>query len=309
MKEDEIAIRFDRRKLDALKVALYAEGEDLDQSLEKYIDKLYADKVPKNERAKIERQIQEEIKAEQEKQDRFIAVRLTDGEETICFTASGSNSFYCVAGQLKDMLKEADDSTLDSLLEYFIDAYVIMERKAPRILTDSYTVGDVIVLTEKEYFSLYNNLLRDRDYFEERKHMDYDSILILGEGQKDGILVDTQGYSYARYAALVPFARLLVDEHMKELTDYVIGKVKSGEGNIQKITYAELEERFGTSLTPENGFCKLLAEELKQRKEFDSVAFYSDGLRATLRSYLRDSEQSVPEREETEETLGTVQGM
>ena len=46
----------------------------------------------------------------------------------------------------------------------------MMERKAPRILTDSYTVGDVIVLTEKEYFSLYNNLLRDRDYFEERKH-------------------------------------------------------------------------------------------------------------------------------------------
>ena len=128
MKEDEIAIRFDRRKLDALKVALYAEGEDLDQSLEKYIGKLYADKVPKNERAKIERQIQEEINAEQEEQDRFIAVRLTDGEETVCFTAGGSNSFYGVAGQLKDMLKEADDSTLDSLLEYFIDAYVMDDR-------------------------------------------------------------------------------------------------------------------------------------------------------------------------------------
>ena len=72
MEEDEIAIRFDRRKLDALKVALYAEGEDLDQSLEKYIGKLYADKVPKNERAKIERQIQEEINAEQEKQEHRI---------------------------------------------------------------------------------------------------------------------------------------------------------------------------------------------------------------------------------------------
>ena len=96
---------------------------------------------------------------------------------------------------------------------------------------------------------------------------------------------------------------------MKELTDYVIGKVKSGEGNIQKITYAEMEERFDTSLTPENGFCKLLAEELKQRKEFSFVAFYNDELCVTLRSDLRDSEQSVPEREETEETLGTVQGM
>ena len=175
----------------------------------------------------------------------------------------------------------------------------MMERKAPRILTDSYTVGDVIVLTEKEYFSLYNNLLRDRDYFEERKH----------EGQKDGILVDPQGWSYARYAALVPFARLLVDEHMKDLSDYVISKIKSGEGNIQKITYAELEERFGTRLTPENGFCKLLAEELKRRKEFSFVAFYNNELCATLRSDLRDSEQSVPEREETEEALGTVQRM
>ena len=128
MEEDVIAIRFDRRKLDALKVALYAEGKDLDQSLEKYIGKLYADKVPKNERAKIERQIQEEINAEQEEQDRFIAVRLTDGEETVCFTASGSNSFYGVAGQLKDMLKGAENSTLDSLLEYFIDAYVMDDR-------------------------------------------------------------------------------------------------------------------------------------------------------------------------------------
>ena len=185
----------------------------------------------------------------------------------------------------------------------------MMECKAPRILTDSYTVGDVIVLTEKEYFSLYNNLLRDRDYFEERKHMNYDSILILGEGQKDGILVDPQGWSYARYAALVPFARLLVDEHMKDLSYYVISKIKSGEGNIQKITYAELEERFGTRLTPENGFCKLLAEELKRRKEFSFVAFYNNELCATLRSDLRDSEQSVPEREETEETLGPVQRM
>ena len=128
MAEEEIRIPFNKHKLDALKVALYEEGIDLDQSLEKYIGKLYADKVPKNERAKIERQIQEEINAEQEKQDRFIAVRLTDGEETVCFTASGSNSFYGVAGQLKDMLKEADDSTLDSLLEYFIDAYVMDDR-------------------------------------------------------------------------------------------------------------------------------------------------------------------------------------
>lgn len=185
----------------------------------------------------------------------------------------------------------------------------IMERKAPRIRADSYRVDDVIVLSEEEYLSLYNGLLEDREYFEKQKEKRCDSVLVLGKGQKDGILVDTQGCSYARCSALVPFARLLVDEHMKELTDYVIGKVKSGESNIQKITYAEMEERFGTRLTPENGFCKLLAEELKQRKEFSFATFYNDELCVTLRSDLHDSEQIAPEHEETEKTLGTVQGM
>ena len=128
MAEEEIRIPFNKHKLDALKVALYEEGIDLDQSLEKYIGKLYADKVPKNERTKIERLIQEDVKAEQEEQDRFVAVRLTDGEETVCFTASVSNSFYGVAGQLKDMLKGAENSTVDSLLEYFIDAHVMDDR-------------------------------------------------------------------------------------------------------------------------------------------------------------------------------------
>ena len=84
----------------------------------------------------------------------------------------------------------------------------IMERKAPSIRADSYSVDDVIVLPEEEYSSLYNDLPEDREYFEERKEKRYDSVLVLGEGQRDGILVNTQGCSYARLKKLRKWKRM-----------------------------------------------------------------------------------------------------
>ena len=112
----------------------------------------------------------------------------------------------------------------------------IMERKAPKIQTDSYSVDDVIVLSEEEYSSLYNDLLEDREYFEKRKDAG-EYLLVLGEGKRNGILVNTEGYSYARYSALVPFARQLVDEHIKKLTDYAINEARKAKGRKEKIPY------------------------------------------------------------------------
>lgn len=158
-----------------------------------------------------------------------------------------------------------------------------MERKAPRIQTDPYSVDDIIELSEEEYSSLYNDLLEDREYFEERKEKRYDSVLVLGEGQKDGILVDTQGCSYARYSALVPFARQVVDEHIKELTDYAINEARKAEGKKDKISYETIQERFGTKLTNENGFGKLFEEALQKRGEIKSVMFNAEGVDIVLK--------------------------
>ena len=42
-------------------------------------------------------------------------------------------------------------------------------------------------------------------------------LLILGEGQRDGLLVDSEGYDYCRYSSYLPEARAIV-ETMPELS-------------------------------------------------------------------------------------------
>ena len=169
----------------------------------------------------------------------------------------------------------------------------IVERKAPSIRADSYSVDDIIVLSAEEYSSLYNDLPEDREYFEERKEKRYDSVLVLGKGQKDGILVDTQGCSYARYSALIPFARKLVDEHIKELTDYAINEARKAKGRKENISYEAIQERFGTKLTNENGFGKLFEDALQKREGIKSVTLNAAGVDIVLKPEQQAAEKEM----------------
>ena len=103
-----------------------------------------------------------------------------------------------------------------------------LRRKQSEIQDENCIVTDIIELPESEYASLYQNLLRERDYLAERANMEsfIDGqrccVLVLGEGQEDGILVDSQGSSYARRSAFIPEARTLVRNHIRQLADYVV---------------------------------------------------------------------------------------
>lgn len=105
-----------------------------------------------------------------------------------------------------------------------------LRRKQSEIQDENCIVTDIIELPESEYASLYQNLLRERDYLAERANMEsfIDGqrccVLVLGEGQEDGILVDSQGSSYARRSAFIPEARTLVRNHIRQLADYVVSE-------------------------------------------------------------------------------------
>ena len=47
-------------------------------------------------------------------------------------------------------------------------------------------------------------------------------MLVLGEGVDDGILVDPQGYDYARYTAYIPMARQLFQNEQVESEDEAV---------------------------------------------------------------------------------------
>lgn len=92
------------------------------------------------------------------------------------------------------------------------------------------TVEDIVELSELEYASLYQNLMRNRDYIAERSGlMEYRDgvhhcILALGEDQEDGILIQSGGIHYANRYAFISRARDLVDTHIRQLADYVVSE-------------------------------------------------------------------------------------
>ena len=97
-----------------------------------------------------------------------------------------------------------------------------LRRKQSEIQDENCIVTDIIELPESEYASLYQNLLRERDYLAERANME--SFI---DGQRCCVLVlgeDSQGSSYARRSAFIPEARTLVRNHIRQLADYVVSK-------------------------------------------------------------------------------------
>lgn len=94
---------------------------------------------------------------------------------------------------------------------------VPMQRKTPRLETDRCVVEKTIELSKEEYAYFKNHLMEDYDFLvfnRDEMYQDNNGIrhclLVLGEGSHDGILVEAEGASYARYTASLPYARELM---------------------------------------------------------------------------------------------------
>jgi len=61
-------------------------------------------------------------------------------------------------------------------------------------------------------------------------------MLVLGEGVDDGILVDPQGYDYARYTAYIPMARQLFQNEQMESEDEAVEEDDLEEEPFQGMT-------------------------------------------------------------------------
>ena len=97
-----------------------------------------------------------------------------------------------------------------------MDLYAIFQRKEEEIRSQHCVIEKVLELSESEYARFYQSPLAEYDFITgHRDLMRQDSdgtrhcLLVLGENQEDGILVDAEGYDYARYHAFLPNARQL----------------------------------------------------------------------------------------------------
>lgn len=160
---------------------------------------------------------------------------------------------------------------------------VCWRQKETAIEAEKCTVEDVVELPSDTFDYFKEHLLVDADFLKEHSAaMFYEkdgvhALLVLGEGQNDGILIDAQGYSYARNTAFVPNARQLLQAEIKQLANYIVreGTEYTEDGKWSN-TYEELYNHFGSVVSDTNGTGQLLKEELEQRDEVAECVLCED---------------------------------
>ena len=97
-----------------------------------------------------------------------------------------------------------------------LEVLAAFERKVESLKHTRCVIEKVIELTKEEYIQFSNHLLDEHDFIKENREFMYEEkngknhcLLVLGESLNDGILVQAEGCSYARYAAILPHARML----------------------------------------------------------------------------------------------------
>lgn len=186
----------------------------------------------------------------------------------------------------------------------------ILERKASDYPASDCVIEKIVELPENEYKYFKAAPLRDMSFIAENTGLMcrdengiYHCLLVLGEGSSDGVLVEAEGYNYARYSSFMTGAREFVNVRLNNLADQII---KEGTHNTSSgswiIYFDELQERYHVPVSPDNGVGSMLLKILETRPELAEIEPMEDGF--DMMFYLDycpnldESEMSEPEQEQ-----------
>lgn len=119
---------------------------------------------------------------------------------------------------LKNEIKQLHENIETSKPTEKLKLNAMMWRKPETLEPRSYKVSEVIVLSDAEFREVMKNSLEDREYLSGRRG-ENTCVLLLSNSGDDGILVDTQGCNYPRYATFIPKAKIIANEFIQRVTD------------------------------------------------------------------------------------------
>ena len=181
------------------------------------------------------------------------------------------------------------------------------ERKAsaPEV-TDADIVG-VVTLNQEQFAWFSERLLDDYNFIADYAKETYDDgerkhcLLVLGEGEDDGILVCSEGSFYARYSAYLPKARQILRDEVHRIAELMIkGRFCETENGSWVIGFDDIKEHFDLTVSPTNGIGEMLLGELEAQEEVGAVIATEDCFE--ISEYL----QNAPEDASASEKLLTV---
>lgn len=189
----------------------------------------------------------------------------------------------------------------------------IFERKPSDFDLRNFEVSKTIWLPADVFEAVLQKPMRDYDFIQnniEQMHCDsngvYHCLLLTGEGRNDGLLVESEGYGYCRYASYVPNISALtspalqqLNQKLTEAVDHIVstGTQNTTEGN-WIISFDEIEKQTGINLEFNDGICNVLVDMLYEREEVANVELGDSGIDVCY--YLDFCPQYGGQTEETE---------
>ena len=188
------------------------------------------------------------------------------------------------------------------------------ERKPDFRLRDV-VIETVIRLPKEEYEQFLNSPCGTYEFIKKNSklmHMDEKSgvfycMLVTGDGHRDGVLVEAEGYPYARYASYVPDATALCYDSLLKVNEILAKAVEEivEEGTNMTTTGNWMTDRSKVEMLlgegqSENSFLwKLLQDMLSERPEVSLVDCMDEGF--DIYYYLDFCPNYIPEEGEKED--------
>jgi len=173
----------------------------------------------------------------------------------------------------------------------------ILNRKESDYETENCEISRVVTLPNNQFDYFMTHLLEEHDFLVElRSEMGYTEdgvrhcLLVLPEHGNDGILVDAQGSSYARYSSYIPNAKQIsilgkyqsLDDFNSEMYSHAEKATRHILSNQTDGTYYLKHSDLPNPISNPLFDYRLLGEMLSERPEFSTVDVMSDEMMITI---------------------------
>lgn len=166
----------------------------------------------------------------------------------------------------------------------------IFERKPDFCFTE-FAVEDSITIPAETFSDLLRHPLSDREFIVEHIPQMYTDkngvrhcLLVMGEGRTDGLLVESQGYQYARYAAYVPEAAALrypslskTNQMLSAAVDFIVadGTSQTTDGH-WSTSISKISEQMDWDVDEDVFLQEILGDMMMERPEVAELEIEDD---------------------------------
>lgn len=166
-----------------------------------------------------------------------------------------------------------------------LNLQAVFQRKADEFPTWDCVIEKIVELPAAEYSRFKTRPLRDAGFVAENIDLMYRDpngvfhcLLVLGKNCSDGVLIESEGYPYARYTSFVPGAREFVTARLDQLAGQIIKDcLQNTADGTWTIRFDEIQARYHVPVSPHNGIGSRLLDSLKARPEFAEIKPWEDG--------------------------------